>query len=307
MTQILTIVLPIFVMIWLGYILRKHKLVREEWVHVLNSFVYYVSLPALILISFWEINWLDRQIYGILKFNFAAMLLFCGLLFAVLSLLKIRAKMKAALFLTAVAGNTVYMGFPLVGAAFGSANFAGVVAAATAHLVLGLVLSVVAVELWVVKSKKVKIYVNDFIKNPLIIALFLGIILSLVGVRGSVVDIIKRPIAMFGATASPVALFALGGFLHGRFMANHTKAALMATALKLLAFPALIIFLARFANLSGNDLGVSVAVSAMPTAVTGFVIAEQYGLDETFVANAILLSTAVSVLTISAFLYILLI
>ncbi len=47
MTAILSTI-PIFMIILLGYLLRVNNIVKQSWTKVLSSFVYYVSLPALI-------------------------------------------------------------------------------------------------------------------------------------------------------------------------------------------------------------------------------------------------------------------
>jgi predicted permease len=301
--EIFKIVLPIFLIISAGFILRWKGVVKAEWVHVLNRFVYYVALPALVLVSFWEINWLDKAMLSLAGWNVLAVLLLAAVLGAVLSLSGLRAKLKAAFFLTVVVGNTVYMGFPLLGAALGRENFGSVVAAATAHLVLGLVLAALAAEFWVVKAKSLRVYVLDFVKNPLVVSLVLGGLLSLTGFRGGPADMIQKPLAMLGATASPVALFALGGFLHGRFYQAHLRLSLLSALLKLAVFPLAMLLLCLWLGLGRQGAAASALIATMPTAVTAFVIAEKYKLDEEFVANSILLSTVLSLLSIVLWLF----
>ncbi len=300
--NIFVIVLPIFLIILLGYALKARGLVEESWVHVLNSFVYYVSLPAIILVSFWEINWSEKSILPAVGFNVLAVLAFAILLALVLSRFKLDGKIKAAIFMAAVVGNTVYMGFPIMQEAFGAENFAHVTAIATPHLILNLILAIVMIEFWVVKSRKLKTYFYDFIKNPLVLGLLFGVLLSLLQLEGYHVQILKKPLSMLGATASPVALFALGAFIHGKFIQKHFGLTVLVSALKLIVFPLFVLLLTNWFSLSSIGISVSALVAAMPVAVTTFVIAEQYKLDKAFVANAILISTAVSIVTISMFL-----
>jgi predicted permease len=219
-----------------------------------------------------------------------------------MSYLRTDRKTKAALFLTALVGNTIYMGFPLVGSAARQADFAAVVAAGTIHLAVGIALSILAVEFYVLRSKNIKTYVLDFIKHPLILSMALGFALSFVKLPEAS-GALKRTLLMLGSTASPVALLALGGFLHGRFMRHHLAQAWLSVVLKLVLFP-LFLFLASFAFvLPGHQAGISALLAGMPTAVTAFVVAEKYKLDESFVASCIVLTTVVSLFTISAFLF----
>lgn len=301
--EVLFIVLPIFGLVYAGYFFRKIKICTDEWVHVLNQFVYYVSLPAIISVSFWQINVREPMFWSIVGANTGAVLAYALVLFCVLEILPWkRGNLKAAAFMVGIVGNTVYIGFPLLADAFGKTLLPYSIAAATVHLVLGLILSILAVEFWVIKSKRASAYIVDFFKNPFFTSLAVGVFLSLINFKGPVADMIQKPIFMLGATASPLALFALGGFLHSKFVPHYLSRSVVLTVVKLAVFPALVWFFVRLLGLGADFTAISVIVASMPSAVTAFVIAEKYHLDNELVANTILLSTAVSVLTISLFL-----
>lgn len=300
---VLGIVLPIFALVYIGYYFRRQGLCTDEWVNVLNKFVYYVSLPAVIIVSFWDIQWRSSEIWMAVGWNTVAYLAFAILVFLSLNSLKhLSGSAKSAMFMVSLVGNTVYIGFPILIHALGSSKAPYVIAAGTAHLVLGLVLSILAVDFWVVKSRKLSLYADDLIKNPFMLSIGAGIILSLLGLKGPLFNVIHTPLAMLGSTATPIALFALGGFLHGKFLRKHVSRSLVWTGIKILAFPG---FLWLFMNLLPVDqriAQVSVLTGTMPVAVTCFVIAKKFRLDEAFVTNVILLSTAISAVTISVFL-----
>jgi predicted permease len=302
--QIFQIILPIFGIIGIGYWLRRRHLVDQTWVHILNQYIYYVALPALIVVSFWKINWFDSSIASILGFNTLALLLFAAFIAVVLKTVHIDRKTKAAIFLTALVGNTIYMGFPLVESAIGRARFNEVVAAGTAHLALGIAFSIVVTELYVLKTKNYRVYILDFFKNPLVISMIAGFLLSRIHI-----PLLGQPalklLEMLGATASPVALFALGGFLHGKFIKHHMWFALLPVMLKLIAFPIFIFLFAILRDQPANAATTSTLIAGMPTAVTAFVVAEKYKLNQDFVANCILLSTLASIATITVFLFVL--
>lgn len=302
--EILQLTLPIFGIIGAGYVLRWYKLVDDDWVHILNRFVYYVSLPALIVASFWDIDWLDRGTAAVLGFNTAALLVFIALLALALRSIRIDRKTKAGIFLAALVGNTIYMGFPLVGGALGTRAFSLVVGSATVHLTLGIALSIVATEFYVLRVKDWRRYARDFFTNPLIVSMAVGFVLSFVPTP-VIGDSIRKMLVMLGATASPVALFALGGFLHGKFMRHHMWFAFIPVTLKLIAFPLLVLTAGYATRLTENAVTASGLIAAMPTAVTAFVVAEKYNLSKDFIANCILLSTLLSLLTLPLLLWLL--
>jgi hypothetical protein len=299
MTQIISIVLPVFAIIFGGYWLRKKGLFEAEWVHTLNSFVYYVSLPAIILVSFWQIDWSEPGIYKLLAFNVVLLALFAVFLLFISSFLKMSAHLKAALIMTALVGNTIYMGFPILGPALNGEYFSSIIGTATIHLVLGIVFSIVIIDYLATKTGKARKYLFDFVKNPLMIALFAGIVLSLIPLPDNFLKIVQKPFSMLGATASPLALIALGAFMRGKFVRSHMKLSIYSSVLKLIIFPLFAIIVARIFGITSVAETISGLVSSMPVAATTFVIAEQHKLDGPFVANTILMTTVISLFTIS--------
>lgn len=301
--SVLGIVLPIFALVFIGYYFRRIGLCTEQWVSVLNKFVYYVSLPAVIIISFWNINWKSLEIWSAVGWNAGIYLFFALLNFLVLQSLKhLSEKTKASIFMVVMVGNTVYLGFPILSHALGNEQLPFVIAVGTVHLVLGLILSILAVDFWVLKSKSAVLYGDNFVRNPFFLSVVAGILLSVSGLRGDFISIVYKPLELLGATATPLALFALGGFLHGKFLRYHFRRSLFWTGVKILVFPMFFWLITTLLSANNNFKQVAVLTGTMPVAVTCFVIAEKFKLDEEFVSNVILLSTAISVITISIFL-----
>jgi malonate transporter and related proteins len=302
--QILNIVLPIFILIFLGYLLRKKDIVKDSWVHALNGYVYFVALPAVVFVSFWEINWQAPAMWQKLFLGLILLLVFALALAIILKLFSLSKKTFVAVFMSLLVGNTVYLGFPLANSAFGKENFGLVTVTASVFLVFGIILSILTAELVLIKAKRTEVYLKHFLLNPLMLSLLFGFVFGLINLHHPILEIFKKSISMLGATASPVALFALGCFLSGKFVFSHFKTALFTSLGKILILPLFFFFGLKFFNLSLTEQNIYILLAGMPTAVTTFVIAEEYRLDESLVANVILISTLLSILTLSGFLYI---
>lgn len=301
--SILQIVLPIFLIILAGFALKRCKVAEDSWVHVLNGFVYYVSLPAVIIVSFWQINLGDAGVLKIIWLNTLCMAIFAALLVVILTFVKMDKKLKVAFFMCAFVGNTVYMGFPIVVRAYSQPLASYGIGAATLQLVLGIVFAVLSVEFFIAKSRSFLVYAKDFATHPLMVSLAVGILLSLLKTGGPVLEPVQRALTMLGATASPVALFALGAFMEGKFHKAHFSASSTAAVVKVLIFPLAMFYLIKlFAPAQPHFSAITAVVSSVPAAVTCFVIAEKYKLDKSFVANTILMSTIFSLFSISLFL-----
>ena len=294
---IISIILPIFLLIIGGFVLRKTNVMKEEWVHMLNSFVYYIALPALIIVSFWDVRWAAPGLLRLVGMNCLFLIGFAVLLGVFLALLPMNRRLKASVFLAALVSNSIYMGFPLGKLSFGPEGADITVAVGTLFLAFGIILSIIGIEIfW--KPESYRGYVREFAKNPLIIGVVLGALtIFFGGVPGPLV-VVHTTLAMVAAIASPAALLALGGFLAGRFTREVVWFAALASSVKLLAFPALIFVADVLVGGGIREVGTSMLLAAMPVAVTTFVIAERFNLDQSLVASSIVMSTMASVVTI---------
>jgi len=291
------LVFPVFGIIALGFALRKAGLVKVNWVHILNNFVYYVSLPAIILVSFWQIDLTNPIFIKTLGINFLVMLLLAVVLLVILMLVKMEKQQKAAIFLTSLSGNTIYMGLPIASSVVGITYYSSIVAIGIVQLSIGFLFSIILLEFWISRTKSVKKYLLDVVKNPIIAFTFVGIFLSL-ALREHVESSVKVMLEMLGATSSPLALFSLGSFLGGKFVKDHLPLALVPTAVKLAILPLLTFTGFYLFKVKGPQPDISILLAAMPAAVTTFVLAEKFKLDKSYVANVILISTVVSVFSL---------
>lgn len=301
--HVLTITFPVFLLIFLGYLLRRQKILSADSVQIINSFVYRVSLPAIIFFAFWGIDWTRADVRQAVVFNLFVILgaaiffLFSG------SVFRFNPQNKAALFMGALVGNTIYMGFPIGEQAFGPEIYPLFLAAATPHLSLGIFFSELAIEHLLHKRKPLKEYLLSAIKNPIFISLGAGIALSFAPSGIALLESLRRAGSLVAATASPLALIALGAFLyhHVRPIKHFVEVATI--VLKILVFPAAILGLGfLMPNLDKSIIAVSAIVAAMPTAVSMFTVAEQHKISPQSVANVILWGTVVSMITINVLL-----
>ena len=286
------VILPIFLIVFAGWLMKKARVADDAWFDVLNRFAYYVALPAVIVSSLWGINFLSREILDAALLSLLTILLFSLAVFLALSLFKIGNNLKSALFITATAGNTIYMGFPLVKLGYGEAYFATGALVGAIYLIIPLLLSIFIIRFWSSKEHHLLTEIAYFLKNPLVISFAIGVILSFLRLEGPLALAFKEAILMLGATASPAALFALGGFMQGRFLKENIKLTAFAVFLKMIGFLVFLKIVNYFWQI--EDFKVFALLGSMPVAVTAFIIAERFKLQSDLVANAILVSTILS-------------
>lgn len=288
------ITLPIFFIIATGWLMRKFNIVKDSWINILNSFTYYVSLPALIVASFWEINFLDKNSLFVIFLSLITIVLFSLLVFIALHFLKISKTLKASIFLSATVGNTIYMGFPLVEMAFGKEFLPKAALVGVIYLIIPILASIFIIKYWHSRDHKITKHLLEFLRNPLMISVFVGVALSFINFDIAAINSVKKAFAMLGATASPVALFTLGEFLYGKFFRKDLNLVFFTSFLKMIIFPMAVAAVGGFFMMSKNNIDMPVLLASMPVAVTTFVIAEKFNLDKELVGNSLFISTIFS-------------
>jgi malonate transporter and related proteins len=309
MQTILNTALPFFALIFCGYGAGRFRLLSEASVAGVNAFVFYFALPAFIF------NLLATSpLADVANGPFVAAYLGTGLvLFAVAAVLgrlmfKVRRSEAALQGSAAVLGNTGYMGLPLVAAAFGERAAIPLVLGLTLEATVLIPLTIILVEAqkgldagW---SQLLRSVAGAMGRNPIIVAIFAGVLLSATGL--GLPTPLENFTGLLGAAAGPCALFALGATLTSfPISAGFSEVSYM-IFFKLLVHPAAIWF-ATTRLFDVDPLWATVAIlgAALPVAANVFIVAKQYDTYVERVSSAILVSTIISVVTVSALLTIL--
>ena len=279
------VLLPVFGIIAFGYVLHRYNIVKIKLVHILNLFIYYVSLPALIISLFWNIEF-TKSTLGFFGFHAGLIIVLSLILMLILSVFKINSKNKIAIMLGVMVGNTVYMGYPILGATYPDFPIEVGIGAGAIQLITGLLMAVLFVEYMILRTKKLSTYMLDLARDPLVIACILGMNAGF------------KVVSVLGQTASPLALLTLGFFMNRHISKKSIMLGSMAVMAKLVILPVAVFIISILLGYSREFIQVSVLISAMPTAVTSFILAEKYNLDENLSADIILASTIFSIISI---------
>ena len=309
MQTILNTALPFFALIFCGYGAGRFKLLSEASISGVNAFVFYFALPTFLF------NLMATSPIGEVPIgSFVAAYLGTGLaVFAAAALLgralfRVRPGEAAVLGAATVLGNTGYMGLPLVAAAFGAHAVIplaiGLTLEATVLIPLTIILIEAAKGLGGGLPRLFASVAGAMARNPLIVAIFAGALFSATGLG------LPTPIENFtdllGGAAGPCALFALGATLAGQRLSSGIAEVSYITTFKLLIYPAAMWF-ATTQLFDVDSLWATVAIlgASLPVAANVFIVAKQYDTYVERTSSAILVSTTVSVVTVSALLTVL--
>lgn len=296
--EIITIVLPVFLVIGLGFGLKRTGLVNSDFLYQLNRLLYYLALPLLL---FYKIATADFSA----SFNggqVLALVLTTAIGFALsYSYAAARGYPPAARGTFSQAcfrGNLAYMGLAIVFNAYGEAGLA------SGGVLLGFV--VPALNLFSILAlllphrhdqgqPAVGFMIRQVLGNPLIIACFAGIAWSFSALP--VPQVLDSALHIVTGMALPLALIAIGASFSPRKIRGDLPKALLATGFKLIGLPLLAAALLLVLGVHGQDLAIGILFAGTPTAAAAYIMAQQLRGDEELSGTIIMLSTLLSACT----------
>ena len=300
--------LPFFALIFCGYGAGRLGLLDETAAAGLNTFVFYFALPAF-LFGLMSSSPIGEVVNGpfIGAYVTASLSVFALAALAGHRLFPIGRAEAAVQGLAAVLANTGYMGIPLISAVFGREAAVPIVVGLTLDGILIIPLGIVIIESSKGSAENLPATAlstfSALARNPLILAIFAGLASSTIGLET------PTPLANFldllGGTAGPCALFALGATLASRKVAGGIAEVSYMTFMKLVVHPAALFFTTTLL-FDVRPLWATAALlgAALPIAANVFIVARQYNVYVVRTSSAILVSTAVSMLSVSAFLFV---
>lgn len=292
--------LPFFALIGVGYIAGRTRFFSEEATAYLTRFVFYFALSAM-LFGFAA----NLDVAAIVNWPFVfAYTLGTGLVWLLVAAVALGrgTSREEAVFEahTGVIGNVGFLGIPMLSLLLGPQAVGPVLLVLAVDLIIFssiLTMAITGLRAGRVSPQTFGILAVGLAKNPMIVSVVLGILWGATGLA------LPGPVGEFmtllGAAATPCALFAIGASLAGR-SAERIEVAAWLSVSKLVLHPAAVAAACWLFGVTGYAAGVMIAAAALPVAGNVFILAQHYRVAPQRVSTAILLSTAASVLTVTA-------
>ena len=299
MDAILTTILTIVVMIFIGYALKRLNIVEETVAPSLNSVVLYVFLPCMIFKGLYT-----ADLSNISHFFYLPVLIIissCIVLavsYFILKRFNLDKSIIWAILVPVALSNTGFMGFPINLGVFGNAGFIRALFCDLSTSFIFLMLSFILILIYGGTFKKA---LKKILFFPPLWAFIIALIVSF---SGFTLDPLFENIIFYLADGTvPLIMISLGLTLNFNGFKRNRGILTFASVIKLIIFPLILLIFATVVGLSGLDFKVNIIEAAMPSAMLSMVIATDYYLDYHLTSDIILVTTVLSLITLPVIMY----
>ena len=297
--EVFTSLFTILIIVGLGILSRRMGIFKAEHAKTLSSFVYYFGLPALFFIklSGLDLRALDPQLVLGSLLPTAVLL---GLLLIVYGFGLMKKDTFLLLGLSISFGSYAFFGIAFFETFQGGIWLDESIVGASVLGVFGIIITLTLLES-ANHQKQRGGFLKKIFRNPLILSIIAGAVLSILGLD---LQILSNPLSLVGQTASAIAIFVLGMFIHDRFSLTAIKKALPYSLFRALALPLTAWITIYFLLPEAGDLTQFLLLeNGMPAAIALVVFAERYDYKVTETAGIVSLTSILSFLGLTAIYY----
>ena len=297
--------LPVVLLIAIGFAAGRLRLIRGEAVRDLSNLVFLVLVQALLFRTMATAHLERLDLRSVALYYIVA-----GAMFFALLLIQGLNSRSAVVALAAIFSNTLMIGVPLVQLAYGQAGLVHLFTLISMHALVLLTLATVVIELLVAREQAangqqghrpiaatVARAVKNAILHPVPLPIIAGFLYSLTGL--GLHPVVERPLKLLGDAFGPVALVLVGVTLAQTAIGPHLRGATGISLLKCVVHPLLMALAGWALGFGGLALSVMVVAAALPVGANVFLFSQRYHKAEELVTASVAVSTAVAVVTVS--------
>lgn len=294
----LNAVIPMFVLIGLGYFCRFKKMIADSELKRFNNIAFHFFLPCQLFKNVYEAEL--KETFDLKLILYTLICVGTVYLFATIWVRKIEksSPRQGVMIQSIFRSNFVLLGLPLAQAVVQD-NLGPI------PLLIGIVvptfnaLAVVTLEYYGggVKTKFWHI-IGDIFKNPLIVGSVSGLVLRLANINVYNSHIIKSSLTYLSQGATPIMLFILGASFQFNSLVKNKQAILACTVARLIVVPIIIIPIGIALGFRNAALVALLGIFATPPAANSYSMALQMGGDAELAGNLVVIGTAASCLTL---------
>lgn len=299
--EILNTILPVFLIIALGYCLRWRKFFDSHLVAGVSRLTYWIGLPALLFYKTATAGYDLQHVESLFIVVMSGMVAAIAAAFILGRLLRQNAEKTALMIQGAFRGNLVYIGIPII--LYSLAGAPEEVARAESLVVIVIALTVPVYNICAVVAllagrhqfdrRALMKMLRGIATNPLLLASIAGVLYNIY--MPPLNPVIYRTLEAIGQMALPLALFTIGATLYQERIGHSLLPASGAALIKVTVSPLAGLAVAGMIGVSGLELRLALLLLACPTAISSHIMAEQIVGRQNLSAAIVILSTLFSI------------
>ena len=299
--------LPIFIMMMLGYFLRRIGLVTQKFADAANTFVFKICLPLVLFDDLYQMDIAAAWDGGFVAFCAAATLGSIALCWLVSRSFG-KQPWRGEFIQASYRSGAAFLGIAFLLSIYGEAGAAPLMVIGAVPIYN--VSAVVILELMRpgkvdrgVSPELIRSTIRGIVTNPIILGIVAGVAWSLLCIP--MPQVLGTAVADIGGIATPLGLIALGAsFSFRRAFAVGTPS-IVASAIKLAGLELVFLPMALAAGYTGQKLVAVMMMLGLPSTVSGYVMARNMGYEGAVNSSVVMLTTLLSSATITFWLWLL--
>lgn len=295
--------LPIFLIMVLGKVLFRLKIINEEFTKSADKYVFYVALPALVFKDLTENNIRESfDLKYVLYCFFVTLFVILILWFLTEKFMKNELE-KGAFIQVSYRSSAAILGLAFIDNMYDSAGMAPL-------MIIGAVplFNIFAVIILTIKGDNgehpdVKHTILNIFKNPILLGILFALPFAFLDIHFPA--FINKGISYLASTASPLALLSIGAGFEGKKAIRKIRPTLLASFIKLILLCALFLPLAIYMGYRRQELIGILIMLGSPATVSCYIMAKNTGNDVVLTSSVIVLTTLLSSVTLTAWIFVL--
>lgn len=289
-------IVPLFLIIAVGYTVKRLGWIGPEEVRRFNKVCFYTFMPVMLFYNIYtsDFSHAVRLPYALFVVGMALAMILLAFLITLAA--EKTPERRGVMIQAAFRSNFVLLGLPIAAELLPEGNL-GVTALMVAIVVpIYNMMSVVVLEYFRGGKPRAGEVLLAVVKNPLILGSVAGLLVQALHI--TLPEVLVSFAGKMNSAATPLILLLLGASFETREIARYKKELLVCVGLRLVVFPGALLTLSMLMGLRDIEFVTVLAMTAAPTAVNSFNMAQQLGGDSQLAGSAVVVSTAASFFTL---------
>ena len=296
--------LPIFLLIILGKVLKTTKIINDEFTKTADRYVFRIALPALLFSDLTENNVGSAFDGKYVLFCFSVTIFSIAVLWGLTEKFMKNEEQKGAFIQGSYRSSAAILGLAFINNMYDSVGMAPlmIIGCVPLYNIFAVIILTLKGDNGGKKPNMKETFIN-VMKNPILLSILIALPFALLNLHFP--SFVNKASGSVANTATPLALISIGASFEGKKALKKMKPTLLASFIKLILLASLFLPLAVFFGYRNQELMALLVMLGSPTTVSSYIMAKNTGNDGILTSSIIVLTTLLSSLTLTLWIFVL--